>query len=349
MKRSDCVNLSADLALDIGGFKSRAWVAGRGLVIDDSSLLALDKNRKPLTYGREASRLYARTSGIELKTPVHNGVFTDFNSASALIGFLIRDASRFLPHSKGVNPRILLAVNHNISECESAAIRSVFIGSGYKEVRLLSRSIAGAIQFGAPNFPKAVSMIINLGHGNWIADIVSWNGKSGTPMLLASSSSESAGLSFEEAIIGHIRQTRMLKIGKRTASKIKFELASAKASVISNKAQTLEIKGLDIISGIPKSIMVKADEIASAIRKPLTNILEKCMAAIKACPNDFLSGLCRNGITMIGGGSKLVGLKQFVAENTGFQVRMADEPELVIIKGLGKFAERSHSMAILPL
>src|SRR6195256_1992866 len=320
---------SNDLAIDLGTANTLIYVKGKGIVSCEPSVVAVQKDarggNKVLAVGREAKEMLGRTPGnIRAVRPLRDGVIADFEITEAMLRYFIARA-----HSRRtlVKPRIIICVPFGITEVEKRAVKESDESAGAREVYLIEEPMAAAIGAGLPITEPSGNMIVDIGGGTTEVAVISLAG------IVFSRSVRVAGDKMDEAIIHHIKRKYNLLIGERTAELIKITIGSAYPG---NEIQTMEIKGRDLVAGVPKIIEITDEEIREALMEPVHQVVESVRIALERTPPELASDIVEKGIVLAGGGSLLRNLDVLLREETGLPVTLADDPLTAVVMGAGK-------------
>lgn len=320
---------SNDLAIDLGTASTLIYVKGKGIVCSEPSVVAVRKDsrgsKKILAVGREAKEMLGRTPGsIEAIRPMKEGVIADFEIAEAMLRYFIRKV-----HNRKtlVRPRIIICVPFGITEVEKRAVRESAESAGAREVYLIEEPMAAAIGAGLPITEPSGNMIVDIGGGTTEVAVISLAG------IVFSKSIRVAGDKMDDAIIQHIKRNYNLLIGERTAEWIKINIGNAFPDT---DVQTLEIKGRDLVTGIPRTLQINSDEVREAITEPVHAIIEAIKVTLERTPPELAGDIVDKGIVMAGGGSLLKGIDKLVHEETGLPVTIAEDPISCVVLGTGK-------------
>jgi len=317
---------SNDMGIDLGTAITLVTVQGEGIVISEPSVVAIDKsnNNKVLAVGEEAKRMLGRTPGsIIAIRPMKDGVIADFEITEAMLRYFITKAHkrRYL-----VRPRIVIAIPSGITEVEKRAVKDSAMHAGAREVYLVEEPIAAAIGVGLPIQDPAANMIIDVGGGTTEIAVMSLAG------VVYSKSIRIGGDELDEAIVAHVKKTYNLMIGERTSENIKIKIGSAYPL---DEELTMEVRGRDLVAGLPKMVIVTSEEIREALSEPVQSIVEAVRTTLERTPPELSADLIDRGIIMAGGGALLKGLDKLLGEETGLPVHVAEDPLSAVAKGTG--------------
>lgn len=317
-----------DMAIDLGTANTLVYVRGRGVVLNEPSVVAYDRSsNRVLAVGAEAKLMVGRTPGnIVAQRPLRDGVISDFDVTSEMIRYFIRrvqEKNRFF-----TRPRMLVCVPTEATTVEQRAIKDAARDAGARDVQLIEEPMAAAIGAGLPVGEPRGSMICDIGGGTTEIGVVSLGG------LVTSASVKVGGDRIDEAIMKWTQKEYSLLIGERTAEDIKKKIGSAFPS--SNISQKEELTGRDLISGLPRTIVVTAEEIRSAIEGPVVQIVEAVKSNLDMTPPELSSDIMARGIVLTGGGALLAGLDDRLRNETGIPITVADDPLQCVVSGCGR-------------
>jgi len=317
---------SNDMGIDLGTATTLVYVKGEGIVLCEPSVVAIEKDtNRVLAVGEEAKRMLGRTPGsIIAIRPMKDGVIADFGISESMLRYFIRKVH---PNKVLVRPRIVIAVPSGITEVEKRAVRDSALHAGARDVFLIEEPMAAAIGVGLPIQEPAGNMIVDIGGGTTEIAVISLAG------IVFSKSLRIGGDEMDEAIINHLRKVYNLMIGERTAEEIKIKIGSAYPL---DEELTLEVKGRDLIAGLPKMITVTSEEVRESLAEPIGSIVEAVRVTLERTPPELSADLIDRGIVLAGGGSLLRGLDKLLAEETGLPVHVAEDALTAVALGTGK-------------
>ena len=317
---------SNDMGIDLGTATTLVYLKNQGIVLCEPSVVAIQKGTsKVLAVGEEAKRMLGRTPGnIVAIRPMKDGVIADFEITESMLRYFIKKVhnSRRL-----VRPRVVIAIPSGITEVEKRAVKESALNAGAREVYMIEEPVAAAIGVGLPIQEPAGSMIIDIGGGTTEMAVISLAG------IVFSKSIRIGGDEIDEAIIEYLKKTYNLMIGERTAEDIKIKIGSAYPLA---EELTMEVRGRDLVAGLPKMVTVSSEEIREAISEPISQILEAVRITLDRTPPELCADLIERGIVMAGGGSLIRGIDKLIQEETGLPVHVADDPLTAVALGTGK-------------
>lgn len=322
---------SKDVGIDLGTANTLVYVKGKGIVIREPSVVAINKRTKDiLAVGEEAKRMVGRTpSHIVAIRPLVDGVISDFEITEQMLKYFLDKVNRenfaLIPR-----PRVVIGIPHSVTEVERRAVEEGAINAGAREVFLIEEPIASAIGARLPIQDASGSMIIDIGGGTTEVAVISLGG------VVASRSLRVAGDELNEDIIQYAREKFNLLLGERTAEQIKIEVGSA---IEGREKLETPMRGRDLVSGLPKEIIVNDTQIREAMKRSINLILESIRVTMEETPPELLADIMDRGIVLAGGGALLRGLDQLIARETQTQVHIADDPLTAVVRGTGMVLE----------
>ena len=319
----------SDIAIDLGTRTTLIYINSRGIVLDEPTVVAIDtKTKKCLAIGDEAKQMLGRTPNeIKAIRPMKDGVIADFEMVELLLRIFIEKVQKKRLLTR---PRVLICVPSGITEVEKRAVRDSAEAAGAREVCLVPEPISAAIGIGLPVHSPTGNMIVDIGGGTTEIAVIALSG------IVTNSSIRIAGDEMDDAIVQYIKKNYNLIIGEQTAENIKITIGNAFPTV---EEKALEVKGRDLVSGIPKTVKLTSHEVREAIQEPLSMISETIRLTLEKTPPELAADIVNNGIYMAGGGSLLRGVDTLVREETNLPVTIADEPNKVVVIGAGKILE----------
>ena len=318
--------MSKDIGIDLGTASVLVYVKGKGIVIREPSVVAIDKNTdKILKFGREAQMMLGRTPGnITAVRPLRDGVISQYEITFRMIQHFIR---RACGGSVIFKPRVIICVPSGITEVEERSVVDAATQAGAKRTYLIEEPVAAAIGAGIDISAPNGHMVVDIGGGTTDIAVLSLG------VVVVSESIKVAGDKFDEAIIRYVRRKHNVLIGERTAEEIKIKIGSAWPR---EEPRYLDVKGRCLIQGLPRVVRVHSQEIPDALEEPITAVIEAVCSVIERTPPELIGDILSNGIVMTGGGSLLYGLDRLIAYATGIRTRVADHPIQCVAIGTGK-------------
>ena len=317
---------SNDIGIDLGTANTLVTVKGQGIVLREPSVVAIHSGtNEVLAVGDDAKRMLGRTPGnIVAIRPLKDGVIADFEVTAAMLRHFIKKVNSGRRRS---NPRVVIAVPSGITEVERRAVRESAEEAGAREIFLIEEPMAAAIGVGLPVLDAGGNMIVDIGGGTTEVALISLSG------IVYSRSEKTAGDRLDESIIQYMKRAYNLLIGERTAEEIKIRLGSA---ISLPKEINMEVKGRDLVAGLPKTISINSLEIREAMAAPLGTIVDTVRTTLERCPPELAADLVDRGIMLAGGGALLRGLDKLLHEETGLPVHVAEDPLSAVAEGTGK-------------
>lgn len=321
--------MSNDLAIDLGTANTLVYVKGAGIIVNEPSVVAVQKDmrgiRRVVAVGKEAKEMLGRTPGsIVAIRPMKDGVIADFEVTEAMLRYFIAKA-----HNKRslVRPRIMICVPYGITEVEKRAVRESAESAGAREVYLIQEPMAAAIGAGLPITEPGGNMIVDIGGGTTEVAVISLAG------IVYSRSVRVGGDRMDEAVTNYVKRKYNLLIGERTAENIKITVGSAYPD---EEVRTMEVKGRDLVAGVPRTVVVDADEMRDALSEPVNAIVEAVRVALERTPPELAADIVDKGIVLTGGGALLRNLDILLREETGLPVMLSEDPLTAVVLGAGK-------------
>jgi rod shape-determining protein MreB and related proteins len=316
---------SNDIGIDLGTANTLVYVKDQGIVLREPSVVAVRAGTSQvLAVGDEAKRMLGRTPGnIVAVRPLKDGVIADFEMTESMLRHFITKVH----NRKWVRPRVVIAVPSGITEVEKRAVKESAAHAGAREVYLIEEPMAAAIGVGLPVQDAAGNMIIDIGGGTTEVALISLSG------IVFSRSVRVAGDELDEAIAGYMKRAYNLMIGERTAEEIKIKIGSAYPM---EKETSLEVKGRDLVAGLPKTLTITSQEVREALLEPISTIVESVRVTLERCPPELSADLVDRGLVLAGGGALLRGLDKLLQEETGLPVHVADDPLSAVAEGTGR-------------
>ncbi|MGE5405564.1 MAG: rod shape-determining protein [Candidatus Saccharibacteria bacterium] len=319
-----------DMGIDLGTANTLVHVKGKGIVLREPSVVAIQSDLgRVLAVGLEAKQMIGRTPGnIVAIRPMKDGVIADFDTTQAMLKYFIEKAAG--QKNPFIRPRVVISVPTGITAVEERAVREAAIQAGAKEAHLIEEPMAAAVGAGLPVHEPTGNLIVDIGGGTTEVAVISLGG------IVNSKSVRVAGDEMDEAIIQHLKKTYNLLIGERTAEDIKINLGSA---LWEGPPAHYEVRGRDLVTGLPKTVAISSDEIQKALSDPVSAIIEAIKVCLERTPPELAADIMDKGIVMAGGGSLLKGLDKLVGQETNMPVYLCDEPLSAVARGTGKVLE----------
>ena len=330
---------SRDMGIDLGTATTLVYVKGQGIVLREPSVVAIVQGtNQVLAVGSEAKEMLGRTPGnIVAIRPMKDGVIADFEVTEAMLRYFI---SKVHNRTRMVNPQIVICVPSGITSVERRAVRESAFSAGARKVLLIEEPMAAAIGAGLPVAEANGNMIVDIGGGTTEVAVISLSG------IVVARSVRVAGDEMDEAIIQHIKRTYNLMIGERTAEDIKIKIGSAyKIPDADGNPETHTIKGRDLVTGLPKSVTITANEIRECLEEPISAIVEAVKVTLEETPPELAADIMDRGIVLAGGGSLLRGLDRLLSEETGLPVFLADDPTTCVVMGTGRAVDELERLS----
>ena len=322
---------SHDLAIDLGTANTLVYVHGKGLVCSEPSVVAVTRDEsgrgeKVLAVGFEAKEMLGRTPGdVRAIRPIKDGVIADFEITEAMLKYFIQKAHN---GRKLMRPRIVICVPPCITSVEKRAVRESALSAGAREVFLIEEPMAAAIGAGLDVTAATGNMVVDIGGGTTDVAVISLSG------IVTSSSIRTGGDKMDEAIINYVKRKYNMLIGERTAEQVKMTIATASAE--GSNSQSMEIKGRDLVAGIPKVVVATSEEIAEALVEPIHNIIETVHLTLEKTPPELAADIVDRGIMLVGGGSLLRDFDNVLRQETKLPILRSDDPFSAVVHGAGK-------------
>ena len=332
---------SSDLAIDLGTANTLIWVRGKGIVLNEPSVVAVRQEfgprggRQVLAVGAEAKKMLGRTPGsIQAIRPMKDGVIADFTVTGEMLKYFIRKV-----HEKRLfqpSPRIVICVPCGSTQVERRAIRESAIGAGAREVYLIEEPMAAAIGAALPIADPTGSMVLDIGGGTSEVGVISLGG------MVYANSLRIAGDKMDEAIISYIRRKYGLLIGDATAERIKIQVGTAWHE---SEMRQMEIKGRHIADGVPRSMVVNSKEVLAALSESLAGIVTAIKGALEQTPPELAADIADKGLVVSGGGALLRDLDIMLREETGLPIVISEDPLTCVVRGCGRALEETESLS----
>jgi rod shape-determining protein MreB and related proteins len=323
---------SSDIGVDLGTCNTLIYIRGRGIVISEPSVVAVERGtKKVVAVGEEARRMLWRTPGdIIAIRPLRDGVIADLETTEKMIRYFI---SKVLNRKWFVRPRMVIGVPSCITEVERRAVEESAYKAGAREVRVIEESLAAAIGASIPIFEPAGHMIVDIGGGTSEISVISLGG------MVVTNAIRLGGDEFDEAIMKHVRNVHNLIIGEGTAEELKKRIGNASPD---KKIDRMEVKGTDAITGLPRRLEIDSVEVREALQEPITAIVEEIKRTLGQTPPELAADIVERGIVMTGGGSLLKGFDVLIANETGVPAFKAEDPLNCVALGAGMYFEQER-------
>jgi rod shape-determining protein MreB and related proteins len=318
------------MGIDLGTANTLVYVSGKGIVLQEPSVVAIDQDLKiPLAVGEEAKKMLGRTPGNVIAVrPLRDGVIADFDTAELMLKtFISRVRGKTLSQ-----PRIIIGIPSGVTGVERRAVIEAATQAGASEVRLIDEPIAAAIGAGLPVSEATGNMIIDIGGGTTEVAVLSLQG------TVISESVRVAGDELNEAIIQYVKKVHNLVIGERTAEEIKIQVGSAYPTPEDNEV-VMEVRGLHLLSGLPRTVTIKGPEIRESMSEPLSVIVEAVKRTLERTPPELAADIIDRGIMLAGGGALMRGLDTLISHETGIVTHVAADPLCCVVLGAGRVLE----------
>jgi rod shape-determining protein MreB len=324
--------LSNDLAIDLGTATTLVYVKGQGIVANEPSVVAIRKDsqgaKKILAVGNEAKKMLGRTpANIVAIRPLKDGVIADFEVTEAMLSYFIKVVHK---RKSFVRPRVIVSVPSGITPVEKRAVRESAELAGAREIYLIEEPMAAAIGAGLPVSEPVGNMIVDIGGGTTEVAVISLSG------IVYSQSVRVAGDKMDEAVVQYVKRKYNMLIGERTAELIKITIGTAYPE---KEIKTVDIKGRDMVSGIPKTLEISSEEVMQAIAEPVNAIVNAVKIALERTPPELASDIVDRGIVLAGGGALLKNLDKLLREETGLPIIVAESPLTAVVLGSGRALE----------
>ncbi len=334
MARNNPLSLGRDLAIDLGTANTLIYVRGHGVVLDEPSVVAINvSDGRPVAVGMEAKRMMGRTPNhIKAIRPLKDGVIADFEVCEKMLRYFIQKVAG----SKWSKPRMVICVPSGITGVEQRAVQDAAEYAGArKPVHIIEEPMAAAIGADMPVHEPSGNMIVDIGGGTTEVAVISLGG------IVTAQSIRVAGDELDDAVLQYVKKEFSLAIGDRTAEEIKIQMGSAWPL---DEELTADIRGRDLISGLPRTIEIATEQVREAIAEPISAIVDAVKTTLDKTPPELAADIMEDGITITGGGALLGGLDQRLLHETGMPIRIADEPLYSVVIGSGRALENIDAM-----
>ncbi len=318
-----------DIGIDLGTATTLIYIKGKGIVLNEPTVVAIEKStKKSIAIGLEAKRMLGRTpESISAIRPMKDGVIADFEMVEELIRVLL---SKVQARRLFIRPRVVVSVPSGITAVERRAVRDSIEHAGAREVYLVSEPLAAAIGVGLPIEAPSGNMVIDIGGGTTEIAVIALSG------IVTNVSVRVAGDEMNDAIVQYLKKRYNLLIGESTAEEVKITIGSALPSSAEEETQ---VKGIDLVAGLPRIVKVNSEETRSALHEPLGRIITAVRDSLEKTPPELASDIVESGIVMTGGGSLLRGIPEIISKETGLPVKLAENPVECVVKGTGKILD----------
>lgn len=326
-------NLSKDIGLDLGTANTLAYVRGRGIVLSEPTVVAIQKSDGRVRWvGREAKMMLGRTPGdIETIRPLRDGVIADFEVTEAMITQFVRKIHR---RSRLVYPRMVIGIPSGSTEVERRAVKSAAERAGARQTEIVEEPLAAAVGAGLPVMEPTGSMVVDIGAGTTEAAVISLGG------ICNFRTVRIAGDEMDEAVVAYLRREQGVLIGERSAEELKKEIGSAYPL---EKELTCEVRGRDLVTGLPRTVVVSSEPVREAIVESLQSIGDVVQETIETTAPELASDIVRNGICLCGGGALVRGIDKLLWSRLGVPVYIAKEPMTCVVMGAGRLLEQMNN------
>lgn len=322
-------SLSRDMGIDLGTANTLVHVKGKGIVLREPSVVAIQRDTgEVLAVGEEAKQMIGRTPGnIVAIRPLKDGVIADFDVTQAMLKYFIRKS---MDTKSFIKPRVVVGVPSGVTEVEKRAVIDATIQAGAREAYLIEEPMAAAIGAGLPVHEPTGNMVVDIGGGTTEVAVISLGG------IVTSRSIRIGGDEMDESIVQYIKRTYNLMIGERTAEQVKVAIGAA---LMPEVDESMDIRGRDLVSGLPKTLTIRSREVQQALSEPVSGIIEAVKVTLEKTPPELASDIMDRGIVMTGGGSLLRGLDRLLSKETGMPVHIAEDALSCVGIGTGRALE----------
>ncbi|GAA3974318.1 rod shape-determining protein [Actinomadura viridis] len=327
--------LGRDMAVDLGTANTLVYVRGRGIVLNEPSVVAINRNTgRIVAVGIEAKRMIGRTPGnIVAVRPLKDGVIADFDVTERMLRYFIQKVHKRRHFAK---PRVVVAVPSGITGVEQRAVKEAGYQAGARRVYIIEEPMAAAIGAGLPVYEPTGNMVVDIGGGTTEVAIISLGG------IVTSQSVRVGGDELDQAVISFSKKEYSLMLGERTAEEIKMAIGSAFPA--GDDEPHAEIRGRDLVSGLPKTVVISSEEVRRAIEEPVNAIVDAVKTTLDKCPPELSGDIMDRGIALTGGGALLKNLDERLREETGMPIHLVDNPLDSVVLGTGKCVEDFESL-----
>lgn len=327
--KGEHTKMAVDIGIDLGTASVLVYVKGKGVILKEPSVVAFDRDLNTIkAIGEEARMMLGRTPGnIIAVRPLRQGVISDYTITEKMIKYFVQKSMGRRTFSK---PRISICVPSGVTEVERKAVEEATYAAGAREVRLIEEPVAAAIGAGIDIAKPCGNMIVDIGGGTTDVAVISLGG------TVVNRSLKIAGDDFDDAIVRYVKKKHNLLIGERTAEDIKIKIGTTYPLI---EEESMEVRGRDLMTGLPKTITVTSSETETALRETTEQIVEAVMSVLEKTPPELSADILDRGIVLTGGGAMLRGLEELIEERTGINTMTADNPMNVVAIGTGQFIE----------
>lgn len=326
--------LTKDIGIDLGTANTLVYMKGKGIIMREPSVVAVDTRNDTVRYvGQEAKDVIGRTPGsIVAVRPLKDGVIADFDITASMLQIFLK---KVLNQSFFIKPRVVICIPSGVTAVERRAVKEAALKAGAKSVAIVEEPMAAAIGAGLPVSEATGNMVVDIGGGTSEVAVISLGG------IVAARSVRVGGDKFDEAIINYVKKKYNLLIGERTAENIKIEIGSAYPY---ENEGTMEIKGRNLMDGLPKNITLTAAEVREALSDALEEVMEAIKSTLERTPPELSADIIDHGITLTGGGAWIRGIDRFISDETGMPVHVAENALDCVAEGAGKVIEELHKL-----
>lgn len=323
-----------DIGIDLGTATVLVYLKGKGIILNEPSVVAMDRHTgQIIAVGEKARRMLGRTPGnIVAVRPLREGVIADYDTTERMLRYFMQRTSN---SGRLVRPRVMVCIPSGVTEVEERAVRQAAIQSGARQAFLIEEPLAAALGAGVDISQPNGNMVVDIGGGTTDIAVLSLGG------IVLSRSLRVGGDKFDEAIVRYVRREYNLMIGERTAEELKISIGTAHPGV--NPGGTAEVRGRDLVSGLPKTLALTAEETRLAMQEPIEAVVTAVKEVLEHTPPELAADIVDRGIVMTGGGCLLAGLAALISDETHLPVHLAEDPVSCVVRGTGK------ALAMLPL
>jgi rod shape-determining protein MreB len=321
---------ASTIAVDLGTANTLVYVKGEGIVLNEPSVVALDRETKKIkAVGLEAKRMLGRTpEGVLAVRPMKDGVIADFDVTEKMLRYFLALVIR--NHVFKIKPRVIVCIPSGITEVERRAVRDSALGAGAKEVFMVAEPMAAAIGVGLPVETPTGNMVIDIGGGTTEVAVIALSG------IVSNTSIRTGGDELDSSIVQYMRKNYTLLIGELTAELIKIQIGSA---ALVGEERDMEVKGRDLVSGIPKTVSVNSAEIRDAIQEPIQQIVDAVRRTLEVTPPELAGDIVDRGIVLTGGGALIRGLDLLLSRETSLPIHVDSDPLTCVVRGAGRILD----------